>query len=96
MGKIKKICNFLFKKSSNARIAYTKYYEKTKIQENEALFQSYEGSSISGNVFYLLKEMCTRKEYDNFTKYVVSEKKKIKTVKQLSVASSVGTQTVGL
>ena len=83
MGKIKKICNFLFKKSSNARIAYTKYYEKTKIQENEALFQSYEGINLSGNVFYLLEEMCSRKEYDNFIKYVVSEKEKIKTVKQL-------------
>ena len=82
MEKIKKICNFLFKKSSNARITYTKYYEKMKIQENEALFQSYEGSSISGNVFYLLKEMCSRKEYDIFNKYVAVERNKKKTTKK--------------
>lgn len=82
MKKIKRICKFLINKGSRAKTTYTKYYEKLKVNENEALFQSYEGSSISGNVFYLLKEMCGRKEYDMFNKYVAVEKNKIKTTKK--------------
>ena len=43
-----------------ARFTYTKYYENKKIQikNDEVLLQSYDGNSISGNVYYILLELC--------------------------------------
>ena len=59
-----------------ARFTYTKYYENKKIQikNDEVLLQSYDGNSISGNVYYILLELCNNEQYRNLKKYVVADK----------------------
>lgn len=61
---------------------YTKFYEKSKIKE-EILIQSYDGSSISGNPYYLLLELCNNEEYKNLKKYVVANKESFNQVKNV-------------
>ena len=63
---------FRTSKYFKARFIYTKYYEKLEIDENSVLLQSYEGSSISGNVYYILKELYNNPEYRNLKLYVAS------------------------
>lgn len=54
-----------------AKFTYTKYYEKLPIEEKLILIQSYDGSSISGNPYYLLKELCENPAYEEYRKVVV-------------------------
>lgn len=78
-NKIKKIfTNENFK----LNLKYTSIYEKTSIKENEILFQSYDGSSISGNVYYILKEIYYDKYYRNFKKYVVANSKQYRNIRK--------------
>lgn len=69
---IRNIERFFKSRFFRARFIYTKYYEKLSINENEILLQSYDGSSISGNVYYILLELCKNKKYSNFKIYVVA------------------------
>ena len=73
---------FLINSFYKAKFIYTKYYEKLSIKEDEVLLQSYDGSSISGNVYYILLELCNNKKYENLKKYVVAQKKHIKEINQ--------------
>lgn len=53
-----------------ARFIYTKMYEKTSVNENEALFEAFSGDGFTGNPFYLLKEMCADEKYSGIKKYI--------------------------
>lgn len=55
-----------------AKFIYTKYHDKLPIEENTILFQSYDGSNISGNPYYILKEICSDSKYSHIKPYVVS------------------------
>ena len=73
--KIKKnLKKFKNNKFYRAKFIYTKYYDKLKINEKEIIIESYDGKNISCNPYYLLKELC-KKEYDEYTKYVVANAK---------------------
>lgn len=55
-----------------AKFIYTSLSKKDlPIDENAILIQSYDGTSISGNPYYMLKELCTSDEYKKYKKYVV-------------------------
>ena len=56
-----------------AKFIYTNYYEKSKIIPNTIMIQSYTGTSISSNEFYILQELTNR--YKQYKIYVVSRKK---------------------
>ena len=58
-----------------AKFIYTKYYEKLSVIPNTILLQSYDGSSISGNPYYILKELTCDSKYEKFKIYVVSDHK---------------------
>ena len=67
LKKIKRLIKrVLFSKYFRATFIYTKYYERQKIKENQIIYQSYDGTSISGNVFYMFKEMYNDNFYDNY------------------------------
>ena len=56
-----------------ARGVFAENYESNlPIDEKAVLIQSYNGASISGNPYYILKELCTNDKYKGFKKYVVS------------------------
>lgn len=57
-----------------AKFYFTKYYEKTTIKENYILIQSFNGSNIVGNPYYILLELCNNDCYSHFKKAVVSNK----------------------
>lgn len=71
---IKKNVNNL-KKSSyfRARFYYTRYYETLDINEKQIVFQSYDGSSFTGNVFYIFKAIYNNPEYNDYEKIVVAK-----------------------
>lgn len=86
MNILRAICKNLKKckdsKTFRSKFSYTKYFEKLQINENEVLLQSYDGSSISGNVYYILEELCQNKEYKNLKKYVVADENQIENIKK--------------
>ena len=86
MGNIKTIKKNIKKYAKNdffkARFIFTKYYENSHIHEKEILLQSYDGSSISGNVYYILLELCKNEQYKEFKKYVVANKKNYDKIKE--------------
>lgn len=55
-----------------AKFIYTKYYETLPVIDDIVLIQSYDGTSISGNPYYILQELCTNKDYKKLKIYVVS------------------------
>lgn len=65
-----------FLKSSffRAKFIYTRYYEKLPINNELILIQSYSGTSITGNPYYFLKELCINPKYATFKKIVSSNK----------------------
>lgn len=56
-----------------ARFIYTQYWDSLDIVDNEIVFQSYDGKSISGNLYYMLREVCSDPYYANFKKYIVTK-----------------------
>lgn len=55
-----------------AKFLYTQYRDSLDIVDNEIVFQSYDGTSISGNPYYILREVCNDPYYKDFKKYVVT------------------------
>ncbi|MCH5321381.1 MAG: CDP-glycerol glycerophosphotransferase family protein [Eubacterium sp.] len=55
-----------------AKFIYKKYHDLLPIEENTIIFQSYDGTTISGNPYYILKEICTNSAYSHIKPYVVS------------------------
>ena len=51
---------------------FAEKYETTTIVKKSVLIQSYNGASVSGNPYYILKELCTNDEYRDYKIYVVS------------------------
>lgn len=55
-----------------AKFVYTRYYDDLNIDENYVLIQSYNATSISGNPFYILKELCESPKYKHLKKVVAA------------------------
>lgn len=64
------------------RIRYTNYYEQLEIKQNIVLAQAYSGMNFYGNMYYILKEMISRKECENFEFYVGVRKEDRKEIKK--------------
>ena len=78
---MKKTLQFVFyTKPGNV---YIKHYKK-KINEKSILIFSQQGNNLSGNMFYILKELATNKLYDDYKIYVgYTNKNKEKFIKLL-------------
>ena len=61
-----------------AKFVYTNYYEKAKIIPKTIMIQSYDGSSISSNEYYMLLEL--NKYYKDYKKIVVSRTRNKNTI----------------
>lgn len=88
MKKIKKIWKKLRKYITNqyfkANFRFAKYYENTDIKNNIIIFQSYDGSSLSGNPYYILKEMSKNpQKYSEFEIYVTCNLKSINAINNI-------------
>lgn len=55
-----------------AKFVYTKFYETLPVEENTVLVQAYGGDGINGNIYYILRELCTNPDYRNLSIYVTS------------------------
>ena len=52
------------------KLKYIHYYEKLPIDDKAILVESQHGTEINGNIFYLLKELTTNKDYQGYKIYV--------------------------
>ncbi len=71
----------LYKIFTLPKMNYVRRFKKLKIDENAILLESQHGKEVSGNIFYLLKELRTNPEYAHYTVYLtcqVDAKEKIK------------------
>ena len=83
---LKKVMNKLKRDSGYfARLNYLKFYDECPIDEKAILLESQHGTALNGNVFYLLKELCQNKKYNDFRIYLsVNRKHKQKYINILS------------
>lgn len=66
----KKTSLFKWLKFTLPKLRYTHYFKSLKIDEKAILLESQHGTEISGNMFYILKELTNNKEYDSYKVYV--------------------------
>lgn len=62
---------------------YTKWLKKLPLDNKKILLEAQHGGEISGNIFYILKELSTNDEYNSYKLYVsckASSKQKIKNI----------------
>lgn len=57
------------------RLHYLEYMETLPLNEKAIVLEAQHGTDISGNIFYLLSELCTNQKYSDFEKYIVYAKK---------------------
>ena len=69
---LKKVIKLLKTKSLGSK--FKKYLNKP-IENQSILIDSQHGSNINGNMFYILKELCTNKKYEKNKIYVAYKKK---------------------
>ena len=50
---LNKIIKLIINRDFRANLMYTSFFEKKILKENEVVFQSFDGNSISGNVYYI-------------------------------------------
>ncbi len=71
-------------KSKNLGFVFKRYLKKT-IDNRKVLINSQHGKNISGNMFYILKELSKNKKYKDYKIYVVYNKKyKMDLIKKLN------------
>lgn len=63
-----------------AKFYFAEYYDKENINEKNILIQSYDGSSISGNPYYILMELCRNDKYAEYKKIVVANRRNYKNI----------------
>lgn len=68
--------------SYRAKILFAKIYGKQEIKNNTVLVESYGGSNLSGNVYYILRELCQRSEYKNYKLYASVQLDKVSEVSE--------------
>lgn len=73
-----------FKESGffRSKFYYTRYYENNSIVNGTVLIQSYDGTSISCNPYYILKELCENEAYAHLSKYVVVRDGNLKSIRE--------------
>lgn len=83
MKKLKKLWR-KFKKLFNlnyiAKTRYRLYLKKLPLQEKTILLDSQHGKNIKGNMFYLLKELLTNPDYQDYQVYVSTTKNAYKEI----------------
>lgn len=68
--------------SDNKGAKYLKYIKTKPIDPKSILIDSQHGENISGNMFYILKEVYTNEEYEEFKIFVTVTKKNKKKIKE--------------
>ncbi len=71
---------FLKNSFYRSKFIYTRYYEIADIDNQSILIQSYSGTSMTGNPYYLLEYLCENRKYDSMKKYVAATKRNYKDI----------------
>lgn len=77
---IKKVLNI---RNYIAQSHYLNYVETLKVDEFSILLESQHGTNVNGNIFYLLKELCTNSKYQDYKIYLSINKKYKKNILKL-------------
>lgn len=73
-NKVKRNFNNFMRPDQRARFIFCKYYEKTQVSDNIIFIEAFNGDEISGNPFYLLRQICSDERFDDYEIYVGSVK----------------------
>lgn len=65
------------------RFSYFKYIKNLKIKEKNILIEPQQGRTIDGNMFYIIKELTSKKEYNEYNIYVALKKDVIRRAKKV-------------
>ncbi len=65
------------------KMRYYQYYKKNKIKDNVIYIESQQGRTLNGNMFYILKELISNKEYNGFEIYISIQKSELEKTKIL-------------
>lgn len=82
MSMLKKAYNFYYCSSKLAKFRYASYYEKLSVDEKSVFVESFQGDGITGNPFYLLKEICNNEKFSHYKIYVGSVKKELMNIRK--------------
>ena len=63
-----------------AKYRYTAYYKKLSVSDDCILIECFNGDGITGNPYWLLKEICSDERLKNFKIYVASNPKYFRSV----------------
>ena len=64
-----------------AKTRYRKYYDTLKLDNKAILLDSQHGTNINGNIFYILKELTSNSDYQDYKIYLSIKKQSYKKTK---------------
>lgn len=70
MGRLKKITFKEFTTRYLPRLSYPAYYRRLPIDAQAVLLESQHGGGVNGNIYYLLRTLCTDERYKDFKIYL--------------------------
>lgn len=88
MGYIRKV-NKIIRKLLNKdfsyfyNLSYQKYIKKLNIEDESILIEPQQGRTINGNMFYIIKELASNKEYSSYKIYVTLKEDAIASAKKI-------------
>lgn len=65
-------------KEYSANLEYIKYYKSLDVVPKTVLLEASHGNAVYGNIFYIIKELCTKPEYSDFRIYLSVNRTKLK------------------
>lgn len=80
--KVKRNSNIFTNSEKHAKFVFCKYYEKLAVSENIIFAEAFNGDEISGNPFYLLRQLCSDPRYGKYDIYVGSVKAQVKNIRE--------------
>lgn len=66
---------------ASARQQYLEYYETLPIDETAVFLEARNGKEIDGNIYYILRELLIKPEYEKYRLYVSAEEKTADTIR---------------
>ena len=81
-NKVKRTVEIYNNPERHARFYFRKYFENLPVSDNEIYIEAFTGDEISGNPFYLLKQICEDERLSGYKIYVGAVKQQMGRIKE--------------
>ncbi len=92
--KVKRNVRYFVQPDQHARFIFCKYYKKTHVSDDVIFVEAFNGDEISGNPFYLLRQICSDERFNDYKIYVGSVKDQIDNIRHRLDANGFDNVTV--